>query len=318
MSRPLWWRLLSAALGIVAVAAAILVMLADDEARAAIGLLAVPTMALTLLFAIASVSGDSLQFRAVLPDSYRQSMGRWRWHYVFATGRLLNLLVPQAGAAYRAAQLRLEHGIPVATFYGAVAATTGVGAAVSWVLAGVIVIGGAPLLGSVVLALGVAALLVFAIVVRRLGRGVATPADAGGRVRRVARTFAAGFVDLAQRHRFTRVLAISVLSQLFGALVYVVASDALGVSNPIVAGAALYAGTSVATVVSLTPGGLGLTELAAGLSAYFIDLGPGVGVLVALVARVIGILAVLLLAGVAALASRRESDLRRRGPAPGL
>lgn len=311
MPRLTWWRVLSTVLGIVAVAAAILVMLADDEARGAIELLAVPTLALTLFLAIASVTGDSLQFHAVLPDSYRRSMGMWRWHYVFATGRLLNLLVPQAGAAYRAAQLRLEHGIPVATFYGAVAATTGVGAAVSWVLAGVIVIAGAPVLGSVVLALGVAALLGFAVMVRRLGRVVGTPTGEFGRVRRVAHSFAAGFVDLAHRRRFTRVLAISLLSQLFGALVYVVASDALGVRNPIVAGAALYAGTSVATVVSLTPGGLGLTELAAGLSAYFIDLGPGVGVLVALVARVIGILAVLLLAGTAALASRRRSGRHR-------
>jgi uncharacterized protein (TIRG00374 family) len=185
---------------------------------------------------------------------------------------------------------------------------------VAWVLAGVIVIGGAPLLGSVVLALGIAAMLVFAIVVRRLGRPAGTRAIEGGRLHRLARTFAAGFVDLADRHRFTRVLAVSLVSQLFGALVYVVVSEALGVSNPVVAGAALYAATSVATVVSLTPGGLGLTELAAGLSAYLIDLGPGVGVLVALVARVIGILAVLLLAGVSASASRRESSLSRRRP----
>jgi uncharacterized membrane protein YbhN (UPF0104 family) len=309
--RLLWWRVASTALGILAIVVAVLVMRRDQAARDALGLLTLPVLGLTLAFGLGNVASDSYRFHALLPDGYRHRIGMWNWHGLYATGRLLNLLVPQAGGAYRAAQLRVEYGIPIATFYGTMAATTGLAAAMSWVFAGAIVIAGAPLLGSIVLALGVVSLVGFALVVRRLGRMPAVRPEAPGRAGRLARRFAEGFLNLADRRRFVQVLGWSLLSQVCGAVVLVVVCVAFDVPNPIVVGAALYAGASVASVVSLTPGGLGLTELAAGLAAYLVDLGAGVGVLIALVARVTGTLAVMVVAGVATLVARRVAH---RGP----
>jgi uncharacterized membrane protein YbhN (UPF0104 family) len=116
------------------------------------------------------------------------------------------------------------------------------------------------------------------------------------------------FVEMARtRGRFSKVLGTSVVTQLSGAAAYVVVAFALGIDDAVVAGAALYAGTTVATTVALTPGGIGIAELAAAAVGSAIDIGAGVGVLAALVIRLTGKVALALLALVSTVAARRRS-----------
>ena len=68
------------------------------------------------------------------------------------------------------------------------------------------------------------------------------------------------------------------------------------------------------TVVSLTPGGLGITELTAALVGSVLDIGGGVAVLIALVSRVVSAGALLVFTVAASVGERLTDPSRVRDP----
>ena len=149
------FRLVSLALGVVGAGIAVALVVNDDAARDALKGIAFPVVALILLLQFVNVAADSVRYRMVLPERYRAMTGRWSWHRIFAVGRLLNALIPQAGTAYRVANLRIAQGMPVSTFFGSVAVMTWLGNAMVMVFAGIGVLVAGSLFGALILGAGV-------------------------------------------------------------------------------------------------------------------------------------------------------------------
>ncbi len=301
------FRLVSLALGVVGAGIAVALVVNDDAARDALKGIAFPVVALILLLQFVNVAADSVRYRMVLPERYRAMTGRWSWHRIFAVGRLLNALIPQAGTAYRVANLRIAQGMPVSTFFGSVAVMTWLGNAMVMVFAGIGVLVAGSLFGALILGAGVS-LIGLIIVgprfwVARAGRAKGVPS----RIASTLARFGESFVELAHRPKQLRaVVGMSLVTQVSGAAAFVVVCSALGIEDAFAVGAMIYSATAITSVVSLTPAGIGVTELAAGLAGGLLDIGAALGVLVALVIRVTGFVAVSVLAGSAAVLEARD------------
>ena len=304
------------ALGLGTVGLAVWLVVRDQAARDAVAAIDVLVLVAVGLFQLGNVTTDSIRYRMTLPEQYRSVVPPWPWHRIFSVGRFLNGLVPQAGSAYRAAHLKLEFGVPVSAFLGSVLAISWLGNGIALGVAGLVVLAaGATGTGVAILGAGIATILVVGVAPRFRFAAV------GGLARLVPRRLAVsfgglgeGFSDLARgRGRLVRVLGVSVVTQLTGAVAYVLVAHALEIGDPIVAGVALYAGTTVATTVALTPGGLGIAELAAAAVGSAIDIGAGMGVLAALVIRLTGKVALAVLALVSTVASRRSRAVAPSG-----
>lgn len=297
-------------LGLAAVGLAVFLVVRDEAAREAVADIAIPMLIAVELFQLANVFTDSVRYRMVFPARFREVVPAWPWHRIFSVGRFLNGLVPQAGSAYRAAHLRMEFGIPVPAFLGSVLAISWLGNGIALILAGLtVLIAGSTATGTVVLLAGLAIIGVVGVGPRLVsGRARALRRLVPDRAARALRGMGESFVELAHTPgRLARVLAVSVSTQASGAAAYVLVCAALGLDQPLVAGVALYAGTTVATTAALTPGGFGIAELAAAAIGSAIDIGAAVGVLCALVIRLTGKLALGALALVSTLAAGRRA-----------
>ena len=300
--------------GVLALGVAVFLLVRDDAVFDALRVIDPLMLGVVGVLQVANTVTDSLRYHMVFPRRYRDALPLWRWHHIFSVGRLLNMLVPQAGTAYRAARLRMSHGVPVASFMGGIAAITWLGNGVALVLTALVLLGvGSVVVGVAVLAVGIGLVAIVGLLPRLSRSRAGAPGRLPGRVAAAAATFGESFVELARTPgRLLRVLAISSIAQLSGAVAYVLVCVALDVPDPLVAGVVLYASTTIVTVVSLTPGGIGITELAAAAAGVALDLGAGVGVLVALIIRITGTLSVTLLFGAAML--RDGVDTRSDSP----
>lgn len=297
-------RAASIGVAVVALAIAVVVVVRDDAATDALTALAVWALVVVLAVQVVNVVADSVRYWMVLPSRFRPGVPLWRWHHIFAVGRLLNLLIPQAGAAYRAARLKLGHGVPVATFFGSVAAITWLGNGIALLAASAAVLIAGETVAGVVIA-GVGAVILIGIwALPRLPWFSETKAPGWMPARAVSivGNFGEAFRELgAGRERLVPVVGVSIVSQLAGLIAYVIVVGALGAENAIVVGSVVYTGTTIATVVSLSPGGLGITELTAGVAGAAVDFGAAAAVLAAFIIRATGLVAVgglALLAGV--------------------
>jgi uncharacterized membrane protein YbhN (UPF0104 family) len=307
MSRRRW---ISLGVALVAVGVAVVLLARDEEARAALRLVSLAALGLVFLTQAVNVVTDSVRYQMVVPARFRAAIPWWRWHSIFAVGRLLNMAVPQSGMAYRAARLRLEHDMPVSSFVGGVAAISWLGNGVALVLtAAVLAVVGEPVAALVVAGIGAVLVALVGLLPRLAGSNRRRRLRLPDRLARVAAGLGESFVELASTPgRLARVLAVSVVTQLSGVVGFVLVSHALGLESPVLVGAVLYTSATIVTVVSLTPGGLGITELAAAIAAGALGVGAGTGVAVALVIRVTGTVALAVLAAVASAADRSAAD----------
>jgi len=290
-----WRRIASIATGIVGVAIAVYLVASDDTAIDALSRVAIWTLAAVLGVQVVNVVTDSVRYWMVLPARFRAPLPLWRWHHIFSVGRLLNLIVPQAGAAYRAARLKLGHGVPVSTYFGSVVAITWLGNGVALLAAALAVtVYGEAVAGLLIAGAGVVILAAIWALPRLpwFSEGRA-PSWFSDRAVAIVRNFGEAFRELgAKGGRLGPVLGVSIVSQLAGLTAYVLAVAALGADRPVVVGSVIYTATTIATVVSLSPGGLGITELTAGLAGAALDFGSGSAVLAAFIIRVTGIASV--------------------------
>ena len=292
-------RGLSTVAGIAGFTIALVLTLRDDEARRVLRELTVAAVLLILGLQAVRVVLESVRYRMAIPDRYRKVIPIWTWHWVFAVGRLLNMMVPQVGTAYRATHLRLAHGLPVSSFIGATFVITWLGNGFATLASGAIVVAESVVAGVALMVLGV--LLVGGVALLTL---VGTRVGAGpnsGRLSRLAAGMLEGSADLRHGNRLILMLGASLVSQVLGLITYVAVCTALGVDRPELTAAVLFAALTVASTVSLTPGGLGISEAIAGLAGGLLGIGAGVGVVIALVMRITGTVIVGTLAAVSAL-----------------
>ncbi len=298
------WAIVS---GAAAVVLATVILVRDRSALDAISGLAPTALASIAVLHIANGFVEAMRYHSVLPDKQRQTLGRPEWLRIFVVGRIMNMVVPQSGTAYRAAQLKASHGLSVASFLGGVVVATWVGNAVASVFAALIIgLAGHRLAAVGLLGLALAILGGLWWSARLLERNV-RPSWMPDRLEAIGRRLGESLLELrAQPARARHLILLTLVAQATALAAAVLVMRALGVPEPIVAGSVVFVALTVSTVVSLSPGGLGIAELAGAVSVMSVSLNAGLGVAAALVIRVSGTVALIVLALASLLGERGQ------------
>lgn len=220
------------------------------------------------------------------------------WFRIFVLARFFNRLVPQGGNAYRAVKLKRENGFSLKNYTLSLLSFTWVDLVVTFILiSGVILsfqprlkIGTIPALPLVGLSAAVLAVVpwIYSRVVRRVP-------DGGG----FFSTSVKDIGDMVEKTLDTRLLLKNVflcmLTFVLGLLLFYLAFRSIGSVVGIGSLAVFTAVMRMGLIVSLTPGNIGVLEIAYGTLASAFGFDFSVGLLVAALTRTVSFSAVFLL-----------------------
>lgn len=266
---------------------------------------------------------QSGRFHVVLARLAGRPVGFWPWLRLFVLGRFLNLFVPQAGNVYRAVELRRRFGVGYTRFAAAfvnapwlaMVLNFALGAAVVVVAQGEARLGGWPL--ALVLAAAAvataAAPFALALLLPLVPRRLRALAWLRGRLEEMVGVTLASLRDPGY---LARVAGWTVAAFVQASAMLYLALSALGADVSVAEAVAFYVLLQLATYVAVTPGNLGLQELAFGVLAVGLGSAAVDGVVVSGLVRVTGVVAVvaaaLPLGGVQALQAGREAARAER------
>jgi len=246
---------------------------------------------------------QSGRFHVVLVQLAERPVGFWPWLRLFVIGRFLNLFVPQAGNVYRGLELKRRFAISYTRFFAAFVNAPWLAMVLNFALGALAVaaLHGDARVAAVPLWLALAAASLAA---------AAGPFLVAALLPLVPRRFAwAGWLHGRLREMLDVTLSslrepgylLRVLAWTLAAFVQAVAMlwltfAALGASAGLGEAVAFYVLLQLTTYVAITPGNLGVQELAfaglaSGMGASAVD-----GVLVSGLTRVTGVVALVLLA----------------------
>jgi uncharacterized membrane protein YbhN (UPF0104 family) len=297
------WLLFAVAL----LATAGLLVVRGDDLAALRSLGAPSVVALVALQGVYLVV-QSGRFHVVLVRFAERAIGFGPWFALFVLGRFLNLFVPQAGNVYRAVELQRRHGISVQRFVVAFVNAPWLAMILNFLLGAVAVglfapgteLAGWPLwavlLGAacatVLAPLAVLALLQPLLQVPQLQRYPLL-----GRVQaRAAEMVAVTLASLRDPRYLLRVGAWTLVSFVQASYLMVFGFAALGLEVGVGAAVTFYVLLQVTTYVQLTPGNLGVQELAFGVLSTGFGASAADGVLVSALLRVTGVVALVAMA----------------------
>jgi uncharacterized membrane protein YbhN (UPF0104 family) len=300
-----------------AVLATLVLVVVRGEDLASLAALTLPAVSALVALQLVYLVVQSGRFHVVLLRFADQHVGFWPWLQLFVLGRFLNLFLPQAGNVYRAVELKRRFGVGYQPFVVAFLNAPWLAMLLNFVFGALIlavVAPGAPLgawhLWLVLAAAAVvtaaapfAALLVLPLVPRRW-RPLAWLHD---RLREMVRAT----LDSLRDPRYL------VLVTAWTAVAFVQASAmlwfgfaALGSEVGAAEAIAFYVLLQLATYLTITPGNLGVQELAFGALAVGVGGAAVDGVVVSGLLRVTGVVALVMaglpLGGVAAVREARS------------
>jgi len=296
--RVLPWLALALAIG----AAVVLVAARGEDVRTLAALrpsFVIALLAMQVLYLIV----QSARFHVVLVRFAEHPVGFWPWTRMFVIGRFLNLFVPQAGNVYRAVELRRRFDVTVQSFLVAFVNAPWLamilnflfGAAFVGLLAPTATVAGWPLwilLLGATLATSLAPLVALSVLPLFPERWRWTAwlrARLGEMVRVTLRS-------VREPRYLARVSWWTLLAFVQASAMLWIGFVALGIPVGVAEAIAFYVLLQLATYVQLTPGNLGLQELAfAALSAGF---GATVadGILVSTIVRITGVISLVVAA----------------------
>ena len=317
-SVPSWVRRwLPWAVVVAAVAATAWLAARRGEDLALLGAIDAGAVALLVALQAMYLVMQSGRFHVVLVQLADRPVGFWPWLRLFVVGRFLNLFVPQAGNVYRGVELKRRFDVRYTRFFAAFVNAPWVAMVLNFAF-GAVLLGALQPSGSVSgvplwLALGAAAVatagapFVFARLLPLVPQRVRWVAWLHGRLGEMLRVT---LTSLRDARYVGRVVAWTAAAFVQAVVMLWVCFAALGVTVGLAEVVAFYVLLQLATYVAITPGNLGLQELAfAGLAT---GMGGGAveGVLVSGLVRVSGVLALvaaaLPLGGVEALRVSRS------------
>ena len=316
---PPWSRraLPWAAFALAIVATGILIERRGED-LAVLRSLAAPAVVLLVLLQVVYLGVQSGRFHVVLVRLADRPVGFWGWLQLFVLGRFLNLFLPQAGNVYRALELKRRFGVGYTRFGAAFVNAPWLAMVLNFVLGAAVVaiaqgdarVAGWPL--SLLLALAAvvtaAAPLVAVALLPLLPRRVRAVAWLHGRLEEMVCVTLDSLRDAAYLARVTVWTVVAFVQA--SAMLYL-GFVALGAEVTVADAVAFYVLLQLATYVAVTPGNLGLQELAFGVLAVGLGSAAVDGVVVSALVRVTGVVALVALAlplgGVQALRAGREA-----------
>jgi uncharacterized membrane protein YbhN (UPF0104 family) len=240
------------------------------------------------------------------------------WVRLFIVGRFLNSLLPQAGTAYRGARLKEEYGIAVTKYLSGFLAFSWLSTLLNLAVAIVLILTYEPSLEVGPIPAWLVAVGLFAVaaltppallwMVRRLR---IEKGFWGWAQRRTADMVSGAVRVVTARSTLVRFAATGLIGLTTTTALYTIAFRSLDLNVSISTVVLFYAVIQLGTYVSITPGNIGVLELASGALASQLGIGLTGGLLVSTVVRLSGY-ASLLIAGVSvgglqALRGTRES-----------
>lgn len=256
------------------------------------GLETLDVVAITVLHMV-YFSIHAYRLRYVIKRCSRRSVPYWQWFRIFMLGGFLNKVIPQAGNIYRGIRLKEEHRVSYSDFTAAFVLFTWFDV---WLNVGVAVIGVA-LLAPYLTLLGVPAIWVLPAVALAV---LAAPflvraaiAAMSGRIRTAEGIGEKMDAVLApcRDWRFSLIvvaLGVVVFLPMCARIFVVFAALGHDLSVPTVV--LFYALLKLSQVVSITPGNLGVQELALGWVAHETGIGMAEGILASALLRVLAYL----------------------------
>lgn len=303
----------------------LLVVRGDDFA--ALHSLGIPAVIGLVALQVLYLVVQSGRFHVVLVRFAEQPIGFWLWLPLFVLGRFLNLFVPQAGNVYRAVELQRHHGISVQRFLVAFVNAPWLAMILNFLfgslavalLAPATALSGWPLwllLLSAALATTVGPLLGLAVLPLLMRVPVVSKVRfLNWAQSRFAAMVAITWASLREPAYLLRVSAWTLASFVQASYLLIVGFRALGLEVGVGAAVTFYVLLQLTTYVPLTPGNLGVQELAFGVLSAGFGASAADGVLVSALLRVTGVVALVALAlpmgGSEALRASRRSGATR-------
>ena len=311
LRRALPWLAFVASL----VATAVLVVVRGEDLAVLEALDPAATLLLVALQAVYLVV-QSGRFHVVLVKLADVRVGFGAWLQLFVIGRFLNLFLPQAGNVYRAVELRHRFGVGYTRFAAAFVNAPWVAMVLNFVLGAAVVafaqpearVAGGSLAGWLALAaVGTAvAPLLASLLLPLVPRRFRLLAWLHGRLSEMVAVTLGSLRDVGY---LLRVIAWTLAAFVQATAMLWVGFVALGSDVGLAEAVAFYVLLQLATYLPLTPGNLGVQELAFGVLAVGLGSAAVDGVVVSALVRVTGVIALVALAlplgGVQALRASR-------------
>jgi len=270
-----------------------------------------------LLYALGLFAmGTNGVYQRVVSKTFGIDLRPREWFGLAAVTAMGNYLTPFSGGLFaRAAYLKRRHDFPYTDFVAVLASNYMI------VIAVVSITGMAVLLPLAAVDRGLWPLLLFfAAALSVLPLSLFVPLRGlGGRHRLLLRAqqVLEGFARVrGDRVLLAKLTGITLLNVAVGALLYDAAFHAIGSPVPWRTALLIYLLTSFAFLINITPGNLGVQEIAAGLAATILGAGADMGFLASLVVRAVTILLAFTLGPVFSCILAKELAAPRDG-APG-
>lgn len=295
-----WKRSLPWLLLVLAAAGTLLLMARSGEELRSLRDISVAASVGLVAFQVLYLGVQSARFHVVIARFAEHPVGFWPWTRIFVIGRFLNLFVPQAGNVYRALVLRRQHNVSIQRFLVAFVNAPWLAMILNFLFGA----GAVAVLAPNVQVAGVALwmLLLLATLATSLAPLVAVAVlplfpqrwRAAAWLRaRLQEMIAVTFESLREPAYLARVTLWTLVAFVQASLMLWFGFMALGAQVGVAEAVAFYVLLQLTTYVQLTPGNLGLQELAfAALSAGF-GASAADGVLVSTIVRVTGVVALL-------------------------
>ena len=319
---PTLRRTLPWILFVLALVATALLGVVRGEDLSALSALSLPALLALLALQVVYLWVQSGRFHVVLVRFARRELDFWRWFELFVLGRFLNLFVPQAGNVYRALELRRRFDIGIQEFLVAFVNAPWLamllnflfGAAAVGLLAPRVLLAGVPLVVALLVAALITALAPF--VALTLLPLVPQRFRATAWLRsRLAEMVGVTLESLRERRYLLRVSAWTLASFVQATAMLYVGFIALGLEVGVAEAVAFYVLLQLATYLQVTPGNLGLQELAFGALSVGFGASISDGVLVSAMVRLTGVVALVVaalpLGGLTALREARGAAAHR-------
>jgi uncharacterized membrane protein YbhN (UPF0104 family) len=245
---------------------------------------------------------QSGRYQVVLEKCSGRRIGFFPWLHLFIVGRFLNLFMPQAGNFFRGFELHRRFDVTVTGYLTALFSAAWIAALLNFALGVLVVVTIRPALQLMGIPMGVVLGLatVLTATIPIAAAHILVRLEFGGRWAwlrgRFAELLHVALRSVRDPQYAVRILAWSVAGFIQAVFLYWVCFAAIRVEIGIAEVVAFFVILQITTFVVITPGNLGIQELAFGALGAGIGAGVVEGVLVSALLRVTGMAAVVALA----------------------
>lgn len=299
--RPVW-KLLSWVLLVASLVLVVHFLWQRGDALRALSRIGAPLIAALLVMHLVYLVTSGYRYRVVLEKCSDRPVGFRLWFRIYVLSQFLNFAVPQLGSVYRALRLKKEFGISYTRYITGFFSVAWLSAGMNMAMAVVAIVvlqpdlrvGRIPAyllplaIGLVVVAAAPLGNLLFGAVKFR----AASLAWIQSKLSEVLQVSLSNCRDL--RYMLT-VAGLGLLVLVQACVIFGLIFSALGLPVAVAALILFYVILQVGTYVNLTPGNIGVQELAFGVLASQLGIGMAEGILAGVFLRIIGYVSLLLI-----------------------